>query len=546
MSLPSDIVRDEKEVVRHSRTSRWLFVLIAIVFALARLWRLTSSCLWFDEIFSVHAARHSWAGLLKFAAADIIHPPLFYALLKIWIAVGGESILWLRLLPFLISVATILPFALLCRELNLKPAETNLALLLMAVSGFQIKYAQEVRMYSLLLLLSILSIWLFLRSLKHSFTRKDLVALTALNLLLVYTHYYGWVLVAVEGLIVLISRRKHILKSVLSLAALLLAYLPWVYEVAVSREPGRGVAQNLGWIPRPGFSDVLQFYVVASKPFLFSQSTVDRIYDSLSLWAVFLLLAIPLSLFLWQAWRERRVRETEMWLAVLMVAPLIIAFALSWTLPYPVWGNRHLIICAAPLAIISSVAILRLKANWMRMAIAVLLGCWILFAAMIFVIRPAQQLTWCTWEGLIENAGSTSRERMELPSTAGQPATKPPIYAFEDLVAYHIWFAGTHSGQPPNNVTVIKGVPGLYEDPAFFLPRRFDDIKVGDASQIKGDDIWVAFRAPRWDENRPPLNLLKSLGYERTFFVSASAQGEQSFLVAFRKTNRSHPPLMSR
>src|SRR6185295_951394 len=151
MSLSEDTVRDEKDVARHSRNARWLFALIAIAFVLARMWRLASSCLWFDEIFSVHAARHSWAGLVKFAAADIIHPPLFYALLKIWMAAGGESVLWLRLLPFLFSVVTIVPFVLLCRELKLKTSEANLALLLLAVSGFQIKYAQEVRMYSLLL-----------------------------------------------------------------------------------------------------------------------------------------------------------------------------------------------------------------------------------------------------------------------------------------------------------------------------------------------------------------------------------------------------------
>ena len=63
------------------------------LYVAARLWRLTASCLWFDEIFSVHAARHTWGALWRFAAADLIHPPLFYALLKLWTAAGGESLL---------------------------------------------------------------------------------------------------------------------------------------------------------------------------------------------------------------------------------------------------------------------------------------------------------------------------------------------------------------------------------------------------------------------------------------------------------------------
>ncbi|MCM3901341.1 MAG: glycosyltransferase family 39 protein, partial [Pyrinomonadaceae bacterium] len=136
-----------------------IFALIAGVFIGARLWGLTASCLWFDEVFSVHATRHEWMSLLGFVAADIVHPPLFYALLKVWISIGGESLLWLRLFPMLTSIAVIIPLFLLCRELHLGATAINLSLLLMAVNGYLIKYAQEVRMYSLLLFLTVCSLW---------------------------------------------------------------------------------------------------------------------------------------------------------------------------------------------------------------------------------------------------------------------------------------------------------------------------------------------------------------------------------------------------
>jgi uncharacterized membrane protein len=131
---------------------------LAALYIAARLWRLTASCLWFDEIFSVHAARHTWRGLQHFAAADLIHPPLFYALLKVWVAIGGESLLWLRLFPALTSIAALVPFLLLARELRLGTKGTALALLLLASNGYLIKYAQELRMYSLLLLLTLTSL----------------------------------------------------------------------------------------------------------------------------------------------------------------------------------------------------------------------------------------------------------------------------------------------------------------------------------------------------------------------------------------------------
>ncbi|HKC65093.1 MAG TPA: glycosyltransferase family 39 protein, partial [Pyrinomonadaceae bacterium] len=177
-----------------------VFTLIVSIYAGARLWHLTSACLWFDEIFSVHAARYGWVRMLNFVAADVVHPPLFYGLLKIWIGIGGESLIWLRLLPALLSVVAIVPFVLLCRELRVRQAELYLALLFMAVNGYLIKYAQEVRMYSLLLLLTLCSLWLFVKLLRsEAVSRRQLLILFAINLLLVYTHYYGWMVVVVEG-----------------------------------------------------------------------------------------------------------------------------------------------------------------------------------------------------------------------------------------------------------------------------------------------------------------------------------------------------------
>src|SRR5213080_2775677 len=166
---------------QNTSATRWLpqaglqqliFFSIVILYIAARFWRLTAGCLWFDEIFSVHAARHSWRELFSFVAADVVHPPLFYALLKIWIAAGGESLVWLRLFPFLISVAAIVPLMLLCRALQLNAAETNLTL------G---------------------SLWLFVRFVQEGArARKLLPALSAVNLLLVFTHYYGWMVLASE------------------------------------------------------------------------------------------------------------------------------------------------------------------------------------------------------------------------------------------------------------------------------------------------------------------------------------------------------------
>ena len=99
----------------------------------------------------------------SFVAQDLIHPPLFYALLKMWIGVGGDGLLWLRLFPVLFSFLALIPFISLCRELKLNNATIAIALGLFAVNGALIKYSQTVRMYTLLMFLSLMSIWLFAR-----------------------------------------------------------------------------------------------------------------------------------------------------------------------------------------------------------------------------------------------------------------------------------------------------------------------------------------------------------------------------------------------
>src|ERR1041385_5771295 len=99
------MMNDDKQAASHSSfilpPSSFAFVALYVA---ARLWRLKASCLWFDEIFSVHAARHTWRALWHFAAAALIPPPLLYALLKLWTTAGGESLLWLRLFPAPTSV----------------------------------------------------------------------------------------------------------------------------------------------------------------------------------------------------------------------------------------------------------------------------------------------------------------------------------------------------------------------------------------------------------------------------------------------------------
>ncbi|MCA1630154.1 MAG: hypothetical protein LC774_07430, partial [Acidobacteria bacterium] len=46
--------------------------LVGALYVGVRVWRLDAACLWFDEVFGVHAAAwHGWGGMLRFVALDL-------------------------------------------------------------------------------------------------------------------------------------------------------------------------------------------------------------------------------------------------------------------------------------------------------------------------------------------------------------------------------------------------------------------------------------------------------------------------------------------
>jgi len=132
--------------------------------------------------------------------------------------------------------------------------------------------------------------------------------------------------------------------------------------------------------------------------------------------------------------------------------------------------------------------------------------------------RLSNGACWCCLlaEACAETVAVRMERSCEADSGANTGRTNARGYTFEDLVVYHVWFAPTLTGTPYFKVKVVKSLPGVPDDPAFFLPRRFSEVETVPESGIDGEHIWVAFRARRWDENRPPMSHVKTLGYQTT------------------------------
>jgi len=125
--------------------------------------------------------------------------------------------------------------------------------------------------------------------------------------------------------------------------------------------------------------------------------------------------------------------------------------------------------------------------------------------------------------------------------TRDEPSPAVHVYAFEDLIAYHLWQALDATGPSRFKVSVIKGAPGMIEDPAYFLPREFSDIAVLNESLPQGDSFWIAFRATQWDETRAPLNFFLNRGYRAGPVLRTRAQGQEAFLLLLHREPQNRP-----
>jgi hypothetical protein len=143
-----------------------------------------------DEIFSLRAAGGTWHHLLLSAINDKSHPPLFYALLRLWQLLTPANESYVRLLSVLLGTALVPVAFAICRKLRLAETDILLVTLLVAVNGELIYYAQRARVFPLFELTSGLSMLAFVYFFAERSCGRLIVLLCVANLLMVYSHYW--------------------------------------------------------------------------------------------------------------------------------------------------------------------------------------------------------------------------------------------------------------------------------------------------------------------------------------------------------------------
>jgi mannosyltransferase len=235
--------------------TRWALVLLIAVSFAVRLYDLGAKSLWSDEGLTLRRAEQPLPLVFKnlnlipldpnyydgseeegnVVPTSDLHPPLYFLMMHFWIRLAGRSEFALRF-PSVVAATLALPllYALARRLLS---EEAGLwAALLGAFSPFYLWYAQEARMYTWVVVLSLASVYTLLPLLTGKPRRRDYAIYVVVTLALLYTHYSGFFLLAFEVIAYSVCRLRGRPWVALAVLVLLVAALvplaPYVLRVS--------------------------------------------------------------------------------------------------------------------------------------------------------------------------------------------------------------------------------------------------------------------------------------------------------------------------
>lgn len=225
-------------------------VLIVAAGALLRVHELGSESVWLDEAFSIKLSQYQPAGIIAETSKDV-HPPLYYFALHYWMLLFGDSEAGTRLLSALFGVLAVAMTYKVAERLFGK-ATGLVATALLALSRFHLEFSQEARMYTLLGLLALVSMYFFIK-LVEGRGRAAFLGYVAASTLMMYTQVYSVFVLAAQNLFVLVllfaSRetfRRVLWRWILAQVILAVLFLPWLSVLAQQVSH----VQKGFWIPR--------------------------------------------------------------------------------------------------------------------------------------------------------------------------------------------------------------------------------------------------------------------------------------------------------
>lgn len=246
----SDQTHNFKSILSNEK---YIVLSILLVGLMLRLVRIATRGIAYDDAFSYFLSKNSFAAIVQGTSADTM-PPLYYFVLHFISMISHE--LWLlRCVNVFINLLSCFLLYLVVK--NLFDKNTGyIAIFFACVSPFLIYHAQELRMYSLLLLGQI---GYFYSLIKINAGQNKGLLYTILAILFgtiaLYSHNLAVIGLLAANLILLVKRsRRSLILQGCALALILLLYLPW----AVKLPQQISKVQTAFWTPSPGVLEIVQ------------------------------------------------------------------------------------------------------------------------------------------------------------------------------------------------------------------------------------------------------------------------------------------------
>ena len=327
-------------------------LVVTLLGALLRVYRLGEQGFWIDEVFMITMATERTLSELLFEIPQFEpHPPLYNVFMWGWVQIWGTSEVAMRSSSVVFSLATIPLVYLLVKRLFDRPT-AGIVGLLIAVSPLQIWYAQEARMYALLLLLTVASFYLLV-GLTESYTRRGAVGYVALGVAMGYLHIYGLFVLLAQAVILAWEfggPRETDVRPLRRLAELYgsigLLTAPWT-GLLLHRfiAPEQYPADAAAWLQPPDLDVLFEAFSLLS----FGVTRMTRPYNVLShpSQLFFFTVVVPLVVLVGlKNMGEYQSERSELRLVFLwLLIPILVPFLISITVK-PIFQLRYIIVAA--------------------------------------------------------------------------------------------------------------------------------------------------------------------------------------------------------
>lgn len=244
----------------------WLAaMLVGVVNLLFRLPGTDATSIWLDEAQTMYQVQRDMASIIEDYVKQQQNAPLYFLLVHWWVKLLGISVFSVRLFSVVCMALAGAVMYLFARRVHSAGFALGVSLLFLGVNDFMF-YAHEARGYALVALEAVASFYLFYLLLTHPSWRRAL-AVAALNLALLYTHYLTVYVFMVQGIVTIywlgVTKNlipfKWYLGSQLFVALLFLPWIPVVLHVMPQ--------QDSFWISDSSWSQLenIYFYLINGK-----------------------------------------------------------------------------------------------------------------------------------------------------------------------------------------------------------------------------------------------------------------------------------------